>query len=63
MIINKCRIDVPFDLELKFKTNSIQSHSKATDTESVIHEIINAHMDAMKVKLAEHFDAIPDKLG
>lgn len=61
MIINKQRIASNFAIELRITTTA-DAHGKASDRDSTVHEIINAHLDALKIKLDEYLSSIPSKV-
>lgn len=61
MIINKFRQGNNFTFQFTLNTNK-ESHGKFADKLSDVDQIINAHIDALKVKLDEYIYSIPSKV-
>lgn len=61
MKIIKNRISKSFDFNFTLNSNDGQTHSKMTDKEVDVDLIISSHLDALKIKLQEYLNTIPDK--
>lgn len=62
MIINKFRQGQYFTFQVTLMSDK-DSHGKFADHISDIDQIINAHLDGLKIKLNEYLSTIPDKVG
>lgn len=60
MKIDKYRVTSNFSFKLEL-ISSIHAHGKFSDKESEVHQIVNAHCDAMKIQLQELIDSVKDK--
>lgn len=61
MIINKFRQAHNFTLQITLMTTA-DAHGKFADKMSDVEQIFNAYLDALKVKLDEYINSIPDKV-